>query len=125
MKAVFDSSALLALIKQEPGAQVVAGELSDGLVSPVTFAETVSKAALLGHDPAAVEDRLLRAGLTVAPLSLHDLRAVIRLHPFAKRDVSLADRFGLALALERNLPILTAARPWRDLGLPVELRYIR
>jgi PIN domain nuclease of toxin-antitoxin system len=125
VSVIFDSSALLALIKQERGADVVAQALSDGVVSPVTFAETLSKAALLGHDPAAAEERLLRAGLTVAVLSLDDLRAVIRLHPFARRDVSLADRFGLALAMERKLPILTADRPWRDLGLPVELRYIR
>lgn len=125
MSVIIDSSALLALVKFEIGHEAVASALADGIVSPVIFAESVSKAGLLGFDPARVERDILGAGLHIEPITLTDLRAVARLHPLAGRGVSLADRFCLALGMERRQPILTADRPWRDLGLPVELRYIR
>ena len=125
MTFVIDTSALMALVKMEPGNEIVAEALPDGIVSPVIFAECLSKAGNLGHDPASVEHRLMQPGLRIEPLLLDDIRAVARLYPFALRNVSLADRFCLSLAMERRLPILTADRPWAALGLPVELRFIR
>lgn len=125
MSIVIDSSALMALVKMEPGADVVADALSEGIVSPVILAECLSKAGTLGHDPAVVEQQLMAPGLRIEPLLLEDIRAFARLHPLAKRDVSLADRFCLSLGMSRGLPILTADRPWAALGLPVELRFIR
>jgi ribonuclease VapC len=120
-----DSSALLALIKMEPGAEVVSRAMGDGIVSPVIMAESLSKAASLGHDAAEVERRLLETGLRIEPISIDDVRAVAGLYALAKHDVSLADRFCLALAIQRGLPLITSDRPWRDLGLPVELRFFR
>lgn len=125
MSIVIDTSALLALVKMEPGANIVASALADGIVSPVILAECLSKAGTLGYDPVVVEREILEPGLQVEPLLLADIRAVARLHPLAHRNVSLADRFCLALAIERRLPLLTADRPWAALDLPVELRFIR
>lgn len=41
------------------------------------------------------------------------------------RSSALADRACLALALDRDLPVLTADRVWTQLGLPLDIRLIR
>lgn len=125
MRVVVDSSALLALIKSESGAEVVADALPSAVASTVIFVESVSKAANQGYNPEHVATQLLSDGLSIHRSSPDDLSSVIKLHRLALRNVSLADRFCLALAMELGVPVLTADRPWRDLGLPVELRYIR
>ena len=50
---VLDASALLALIKQEPGWDVVAtaAAAEDATVSSVNYSETLQKAARLGVQP--------------------------------------------------------------------------
>ncbi len=125
MTVVMDSSALLALVKDEVGADQVSRALPTAIASPVIFAESVSKAANQGYDPDRVAAQLLADGLVIRSIGSENMASVIKLHRLALRNVSLADRFCLALAMQLALPILTADRPWRDLGLPVELRYIR
>ena len=125
MTYVIDSSAILALVLQETGEDEVAKLIRDCVISPINLVESLSKAALKGLDPDLVRTRLLEGGLRVADLSTLELAGVVALHPLARVDVSLADRFCLALAIERRLPVVTADRPWASLGLPVELRFIR
>ena len=122
---VIDSSALIALVQGEPGAERVISAIADGVVSAVILAECLSKLAERGHDPEAVKVRLLVAGLRVEAFGVDDISAVIALYPLSKRGVSLADRFCLSLALDRNLPVLTGDRPWADLGLPLKIELIR
>jgi predicted nucleic acid-binding protein len=57
---VLDASALLALIKQEPGWDVVAAAaaVEDATVSSVNYSETLQKAARLGVQPEVVDSRL-------------------------------------------------------------------
>jgi ribonuclease VapC len=123
--AVLDSSVLIALIKGEEGAEIAETALDGGLVSAVVFAECLGKLANLGFDADAAGRRFRRAGLRVASVGDADVEAVVALHALAKRNVSLADRFCLALAMTSGLPCLTADRPWAQLGLPIELRSLR
>jgi ribonuclease VapC len=122
---VIDSSALIALVKKEPGAERVEAAIGESIVSIVVLTECLSKLALQGLDPEATKARLLVAGLRVEPFGDSDMSAVIALHRLAKQNISLADRFCLALALDRDLPVLTGDRPWADLGLPLEIELIR
>lgn len=122
---VIDTSAILALVYGETGGRKVAEVLGECVASPVILVECLSKAASKGYDVAAVQATLLGSGLCVAELTPEDLSATVELHALAKKDVSLADRFCLALALRRGLTLVTADRPWARLGLPVELHLIR
>lgn len=125
MTCVLDASAIIALIHREPGADTVAQVIGAGLASAVIYAECLSKLANRGHDPDQIGPRLLATGLAVVDVRQEDARSVAALHHLARRNVSLADRFCLALALDRGLPLYTADRPWADLGLPIDLRLIR
>jgi PIN domain nuclease of toxin-antitoxin system len=42
-----------------------------------------------------------------------------------RRNISLADRACLSLAMELGMPVLTGDRAWRDLDLGVEVRLFR
>lgn len=125
MTVVIDTSALMALIKREPGADQVAERISGGLASAVIFAETLSKLATQGYDSRSIGADLLAAGLNVEPVGMDDVRGVVALNRLAQNNISLADRFCLALGLARNLPVLTGDRPWADLGLPLKIELIR
>ncbi|MBL8556643.1 MAG: PIN domain-containing protein [Phenylobacterium sp.] len=125
MKVVLDASAILALVKREAGWSTVEAHIAEAVVSPVTLAECLGKAGLQGMNPADVHGDLLRTGLSMTQLGAEDVTIVATLWELARKNVSLADRFCLALGLRLRAPILTADRRWRDLGLPVELRFIR
>ena len=115
----------MAVVRHEPGAERVWELLPRSLASAVILVETLSKAANLGHDPAKARSWLERGGLMVSPVTERDIEGVVALYALAKRNVSLADRFCLALAIDRDLPLLTSDRPWAMLGLPVRLELFR
>lgn len=125
MTVAFDSSALLAILQLETGSERAEADLGRGVASAVIFAETLGKAAARGHDPDAVAEKFQVAGLTVDPASEADARAVARLQHLSRQGISLADRFCLAHALTRGLPVLTSDRAWANLGLALDVRFFR
>ena len=125
MSVVVDSSALLAVVQRERGAEAVESVEGDLIVSPVILAETLSIAAERGFDVAAVEQDLMNMGLKIYNVVDEDVRRVVEMHGLAKLNISLADRFCLALAQRLGLPTLTGDRAWARLELPIEVRLFR
>jgi PIN domain nuclease of toxin-antitoxin system len=122
---VLDASSLIALVKNEPGADRVERAMPQSVVSAVVMAETLSKLALLGYDAARARTDFATAGMEVVDFGEDAIASVVTLHRLARQDVSLADRICLALALDRRLPVLTADRAWARLGLPLTIELIR
>ena len=123
---VLDSSALLAFIHGEPGAEVVAGVVGDALMSSVNLAEVVTKLVQrTGSLDAA------RAALGMATVDVIDFDAPQAEQAGAlvaltrSRGLSLGDRACLALAAREAVPVLTGDRIWSTLNLGVEVRLIR
>ena len=130
MTAVLDASALLALLKGEPGAERVAEALERGAyLSAVNLAEVLSKLADWGEDPAEAQARMAQVGLLgaaveVLPFTGEDALEVARLRALTRAyGLSFGDRACLALARRLGLPALTVERSWAelDLGIPVEV----
>jgi ribonuclease VapC len=130
--AVLDASALLAYLRDEPGADVVADAVASGAaISTVNLGEVFSRVADRGADPARVARQmtghgLLDGAITVEAFTSADAVDVGRLRPLTREHgLSLGDRACLALARRLALPAVTADTAWSKLELKLELRQIR
>lgn len=120
---VFDSSALLAFSRQEPGAQRVATHLLDGQVSAVNASEFVQKLDQYGDDGARALEVLERLGLKVQPVARADALSAAAIYDVGKPfGLSLGDRMCLALGQRLGAEILTADEVWLEVAEALELR---
>ncbi len=132
MAPVLDASALLAHLRDEPGADVVAEAIASGaVISTVNLAEVFSRVADRGEDSAKLAAELTQSGLldgaiTVEPFTAADAVDAGRLRPLTRdAGLSLGDRACLALARRLDAPALTADTDWQGVDHGVELRPIR
>jgi ribonuclease VapC len=130
--SVVDASALLALLHDEAGAEVVADAIATGsAISVVNLAEVLTKLAEAGKDPEQAIGQLHdtegdTGALVIEPLSEADCVEIARLRPKTwELGLSLADRACLALAKRLALPVLTADRTWAEAKLGVEVKLFR
>lgn len=126
--SLLDASALLALIQNEPGADVVLSALSDGAaMSAVNAEEVAARLAGKGWPEPAVASSLATLGVDILPFkSDMALRSGALRPATASAGLGLGDRACLATAAAHGLPALTADRAWLKLDLPgVEIRPIR
>jgi ribonuclease VapC len=132
VSSVLDASALLAYLRDERGAEVVAGAIAEGAaISAVNLSEVLSRAADRGEEPVRLAQRmrdrgLLDGAISIEPFTTEDAIEVARLRPTTrKQGLSLGDRACIALARRLDLPALTADVAWSQLDLAVELHQIR
>ena len=124
---VLDASAVLALIHDEPGGDLVGSRLDGATLGTTNLAEVVGKLVDVDLDAGRVRGLLTAAGVAIEPLTADDaeLAGALRALP-GGRALSLGDRCCLALTLRHDpAEVLTADRAWTDLGLPIVVTLIR
>lgn len=115
--AVLDASALIALIKEEAGADKVAEVLNGARLCAVNLAEVVSHFIHAGMAASDVDAMLRPLPVEIAPVDAKLAREAAHLRAVtAKAGLSLGDRFCLALAKRDGLPAWTADREWRKIA---------
>lgn len=125
-EAVLDASAVLADLRNEPGAEVVRSVLRNSVISTVNLAEVITK--LIEYGATGAEAQALAEAGVYRVVEVDGGRAALAgvMHEKTRRTgVSLGDRFCLALAQETGAPAITADRRWKDLDLGVEIVLIR
>src|SRR5579859_3067666 len=124
--AVLDTSALLALLNGEPGADRVAAVIDQALVSSVNLAELITKLVTRGVPSAAARSVLDSFQLEVSDFTRPLAEETGSMVEKTKmRGLSLGDRACLALASAASLPAYTADREWGTLNLPCRVVVIR
>jgi PIN domain nuclease of toxin-antitoxin system len=110
---VIDSSAVLAYLLDEPGADRVRAALTDGaVISAVNWSEVAQKVRRADAWEAA-RALLLSYPLQIASVAVDDAEAAAALW-MPGSPLSLADRFCLALGARLHLSVLSADRAWFD-----------
>ena len=126
--AVIDASAVLAWLRDEPGADTVAGRLDGSFLSAVNLSEVLQKhlavGTLSGPEAAGFAGDLASLGLSVMPFGEREAAVAVMWDETRHLGLGLADRACMATAVGLGLPALTADRPWAEVeskGLSVEL----
>lgn len=124
---ILDASALLALIHQEEGADIVKPLLKTSIMSTVNISEVLT--ALQRTDILPKESL---ASITdfiqdIVPFNIEQAQLTAELSPLTKsKGLSLGDRACIALGQKLQLPIYTADRIWGELKLEnTEIKLIR
>lgn len=109
---VFDASALLAYLRDEPGGALVREHLlAGGTCSAANWSEVAQKVRVAGADWALARGLLLSYPLSIEPVGLDDAERAAALWAVAP-EFSLADRLCLALAERMETTALTADAAW-------------
>lgn len=123
-RVVLDASALLALLNQEDGAELIAPFLADAVISTVNLAEVVTRLALAGMPETAIREALALLPLESVPFDVGQAIEVGLLAPTTRPSgLSLGDRACLVLARHLDATVVTADQAWVgiDAGVAVEL----
>ena len=123
---VLDASAVLVYLFREVGHEAVAEIIEDSCLSTVNLSEVLGRFVRDGHDAGVVLEQFHATRIEI--VEFDDDQAVLAANLVTKTQplgLSLGDRACLALGLARGLPVLTADRAWRDVGVGVEMRVLR
>jgi ribonuclease VapC len=124
--AVLDSSAILAFLLNEPGAETVAPILENALLSSVNLCEVHARLMLFGISARHSWNRILNLHCKVCIFSDELARIAAELVQLTKPfGLSLGDRACLALAIERKATVYTTDKIWKKIPLGIEVEVIR
>jgi PIN domain nuclease of toxin-antitoxin system len=126
-EVVFDASAMLALIQNERGAEMLTDEIMERAVaSTVNLAEVQSKLVKASNDPDRAWLAALSSISTVKPYTSEQARiAGDLIAQTEKYGLSLGDRSCLALAITLKAEVYTTEQVWRNLKVGVPIHVIR
>lgn len=123
---VLDASAILAVLNDERGADMVVPLLGAALISTVNYAEVASKLINSGVVRSEARDAILSLGIAVADFDLGLADRTGELRPLTRhRGLSLGDRACIALAEREGIPVVTMDRTWADILPSLEIRVVR
>lgn len=123
---ILDASAILALLNNEPGSEIVINALPEAAIGSVNLSEVVAKLADSGMPAVEVRSAIDALGLEVINFDLEMAYGAGMFRPLTRRSgLSFGDRACLALGLSLGLPVLTSDRAWADLDLGIVVQVIR
>jgi ribonuclease VapC len=123
---VLDASALMAVLREEPGAATVEAVLDHAAISAVNLSEVQAKLVERGTTAELAWSSLIDLDLEVIDFDLSQAKVTGDLRSLTRaQGLSLGDRACLALAQVLGLPAMTADRAWAGLAVGIEIRTVR
>lgn len=121
-KIIFDASALLALLNQETGYELISEYLSKIVMSSVNFSEVFYVLTDLGMSENQTKTLLLEVVKEIIPFDVEQAFILASLRKITKPyGLSFADRACLALAKKTKLPILTVDKAWEKIDHGIKI----
>lgn len=121
---VLDASAVLALVRDEPGADKVGLHIGRAAISAVNLQEVVKELLISALDFGTIRELLDELRLDIRAHDVDAAYVAAELHAQTREfGRGLGDRSCLALAMQLGVPALTADREWKKVkvkGLKVE-----
>ena len=125
-KAILDTSAVVAVIRGERGAERVRNIIEGAKISTLNLAEVVAFLTVRAISVTSIEHALREFPLSIEGFDwARAIAAGLLVRKTRHLGLSLADRACVALGIELALPVFTADRAWSKLDLPVEIQVIR
>lgn len=125
-KVLLDSSAVLALLFEEAGADLVLERGGNAAISTANYCEVLSKLTDRGAKPHEANALLASLNLEPIPVSVTHAIVAAELRQLARaKDLSLGDRLCLACARVEKLEVMTADKLWTKLNFGVNVTQIR
>jgi ribonuclease VapC len=126
IEVVLDASAVLALLRSEPGAAAVQPLLGRAAISAVNLTEVLERYEAVGLSAAGRREDIEALGIEVEAFTAADAAIAAQMRaPTRALGLSLADRACLALAARLRLAAHTADRAWAALDIGTEIVLIR
>ena len=123
---VLDTSAVLALLQGEPGAEAVAGVMANARLGAANLTEAITRMIDRGLTADAAWAAIEGLALDIDPVDADlAIRASALRGPTSSRGLSLGDRLCLALAQRLAVPVYTADLAWAGLDIGIEIQLIR
>ena len=118
-KVVLDASALLALLNQEAGHELVEKHLSNAVMSTVNISEVISVLIDTGIPHKTAREMVLEIIKEIIPFELQHAFVTASMKKTTKAyGLSFGDRACLTLAELKKLPALTADKIWAKIDNP-------
>jgi|SRR6185437_15225 len=125
IKTVFDTSAFLAIINDEPGSEISQKHISNACMCAINIAEVVTYLVRNGYTDDTDIHRIVNL---VKPILFDEQIAVMAgkmINITKKFGLSLGDRSCLATAKLLNLPVYTADRKWSEVAKQIGVNVIQ
>ena len=121
-KVVLDSSAVVALLLNEKGAEKVSGYEGYTAMSAINLAEVCIRLVEIGVTEEKVQQILSSIRIQIYPFDVEQAYAVSRVRNLARKyRMSLVD----CACIQLNLPVLTGDKAWTKVNLGVKVVLIR
>jgi ribonuclease VapC len=112
---VLDSSAVIALLGRERGAEAIDAVLQESVISTVNLAEVISKLQERGGSDEEIHASLADLDLKVVSFDTEQANMTGKMRNVTRtRGLSLGDRACLALAASRGATAVTTDKAWKD-----------
>jgi ribonuclease VapC len=116
---VVDSSAILAVLNREAGADFIISRLRGSVLSAVNLQEVAKKMLEAGSTADAIHAAMDRLGVQILPHDADDAYRAASLAPATKKfGRGLGDRSCMALAIRLGVPAITTDRSWTQIDAP-------
>ena len=118
-RVVFDASAVIALLRDEAGAEAIGTYAGDALLSAVNLQEVIKALLVRGFSLDVARAMIDALHLEIRPHTSEDAYAAAGLYDATKaHGRGLGDRTCMALAIAEGLPALTTDQEWAKISVP-------